>query len=124
MALWCAAFSSGCAAHLPRPDLASLIESGKAPVIVDVRSEGEYQRDHVKGALHIPFYSLRGHADRLPAEEGTFTVLYCEHGPRAGLGRILLWFSGYGNVRYLEGHMKAWRSDGLPVEYGMAGPME
>ncbi len=114
-------FLAGCAMHVSRPQLASLIGSGEAPMIVDVRSAGEYQKDHVAHAVHIPFYSLPGHKDELPAGSGDYAVLYCERGPRAGIGRLFLWFAGYGRVRYLDGHMKAWRADGLPTEHGLPG---
>lgn len=115
----CAFLFCGCATHVPRPELASLIASGKAPMVVDVRSGGEYEEDHVAGAVHIPFYTLPGHTDELPGVPEDYAVLYCEHGPRAGLGRIFLWLAGYGRVRFLEGHMKSWRADGLPMEYGL-----
>ena len=121
-AVLCVLFLAGCATHVSRPRLASLIRSGEAPMIVDVRSGEEYRKDHVAQALNIPFRHLPAHKDELPAGPEDYAVLYCEHGPRAGVGRLFLWFTGYGRVRYLEGHMKAWRADGLPMEHGVSEP--
>ena len=29
-------------------------------------------------------------------------VVYCEHGPRAGVARLVLWMTGFTDVRYLD----------------------
>jgi len=55
-------------------------------------------------------------SDEIPTKEGEPLVVYCEHGPRAGLARVGLWMAGAGEIRFLEGHMIAWKADGLPVE--------
>lgn len=116
LALLAFALLQGCAAHLSRADLNDRIASGSAPPIVDVRTQGEYDEGHVPGAVHIPFYSMLSRTDELPLREGEPLVVYCEHGPRAGLARIGLWLAGAGEVRFLEGHMTAWKRDGLPME--------
>jgi rhodanese-related sulfurtransferase len=107
---------SGCAPHVSRSELAADIVAGTAPPIVDVRSRGEYEEGHVPGAVHIPFYSVIARRDDLPRRAGEPLVVYCEHGPRAGLARVGLWLAGAGEVRFLDGHMTRWRSDGYQVE--------
>jgi len=72
----------------------------------------------VPGAVHVPFYAVLSRRDELPIREGEPLVVYCEHGPRAGLARAGLWLAGAGDVRFLEGHMTAWKAAGLPVESG------
>lgn len=37
--------------------LLELIKNRTAPVIVDVRSQWEYESGHIPGAQHIPFYA-------------------------------------------------------------------
>jgi len=112
------ALGLGCAQHISRDELAREIAAGDPPPIVDVRSSGEYEESHVPGAVHIPFYSMLSRSDELPLREGEPLVVYCEHGPRAGLARAGLWMAGAGDVLFLEGHMTAWKQDGLPVESG------
>lgn len=107
---------AGCAPHISRSELASRIEAGRPPPILDVRTAGEYSASHVPGAVHIPFYSVIGRRHELPSADGQPLVVYCEHGPRAGLARIGLFLAGAGEVRFLEGHMTAWKEDELPVE--------
>ena len=115
--------SMGCAKHISRPDLLAQIDAGAAPRIVDVRSSAEYDAARVPGAIHASFYSLLWNLDSLPAtsaNEDQPLVLYCEHGPRAGLARAQLWMAGAGPVLFMEGHMIAWKQDGLRIESGDA----
>lgn len=111
-------FVVGCADKIGREELLARIESGAPPVIVDVRSRGEYEESHVPGAVHIPFHAIVGGAETLPEPTSPEepVVLYCEHGPRAGLARAQLWFVDDRPVRFMRGHMTAWKEDGLPVE--------
>jgi rhodanese-related sulfurtransferase len=112
--------AGGCASAASRvtPEaLLASIDSGTPPVIVDVRTRREYDGGHVPGALHVPFYTLVWSRDRLPAPpEQTPAlpiVVYCHHGPRAGVAWAALRLAGYTNVRYLDGHMAGWVRAGL-----------
>ena len=83
------------------PDqLLANIKQGTAPVIVDVRTQGEYESGHVPGAQHLAFYAMWTHHDEIIAS-GTGCemarepiVVYCEHGPRAWIGKFALWTVG------------------------------
>ena len=126
VAFVCLVFLGGCADHISRPDLLARIESGSRPSIVDVRSAAEYEEARVPGAVHVSFYSLLFNLDRLPVSEVKDEpfIVYCEHGPRAGLARAQLWLAGAGPVLFMEGHMIAWKKDGLPVETDTAPKLE
>ncbi len=110
----------GCARHIERTELLALVEAGDAPTIVDVRTRGEYESAHVPGAIHIPFYAILSRQASLPepANEEEPVVIYCEHGPRAGVARAQLYFVSAQPVRFLDGHMTAWKRDALPVATG------
>ncbi len=111
---------AGCADGISRSDLLARIESGSAPPIADVRSASEYSESHVPGAVHISFHSLLFHLDELPRGRGEEQplVIYCEHGPRAGLARAQLWLAGAGPVLFIEGHPAPRTEDRLPLEPG------
>lgn len=111
----------GCASapgptHVGPDALLASIRAGEAPVVLDVRTRGEYERGHVPGAIHIPFLSVTGREDEIPGPRDEPVVVYCERGPRAGIARSALRWAGFTDVRYLEGHMKDWRQRGFPVE--------
>ena len=94
--------------------LLAAIETGTAPVIVDVRTGREFDAGHVPGAIHVPFYTLLVRQDEVPRDRPV--VVYCEHGPRAGVARLALRLAGFTDVRYLDGHMSGWKRRGLPQE--------
>ncbi len=114
--------ATACADPISRVDLLRELEAGSAPPIVDVRSRAEFEEAHVPGAVHVPFYSLLANVERVPepAEADQPIVVYCEHGPRAGIARAQLWLASDRPVLFLEGHMSAWTRDGLPVERGLS----
>jgi rhodanese-related sulfurtransferase len=119
-ALLILSMATGCAAHVERRALLAEIEAGRAPAIVDVRTRGEYETSHVPGAVHIPFHAILARQASLPESDTPDEplVLYCEHGPRAGLARAQLLFVSRRRVRFLRGHMTAWKKDALPVVTG------
>ena len=97
-------------------ELHALIESGKAPAIVDVRFGVEFMTGHVPGAIHLPFWLAFVRAGRLDIPRDQPVVVYCAHGPRAAVGKLALKLAGFTQLKYLEGHMSGWLRAGLPVE--------
>lgn len=107
--------TSGEGARMSQDALLAAMEKGGAPRILDVRTTKEYAGGHVPGAIHIPFHALwRRHAE-LAAGKDDPIVVYCAHGPRAGLAKLQLWALGYEKVAYLEGQMLGWKRRGLPM---------
>ena len=56
-------------------------------VVLDVRRPDEWEAGHVEGAVHIPFYDLRGRQHDVP--EGEVWV-HCKSGYRASIGASLM----------------------------------
>jgi rhodanese-related sulfurtransferase len=106
----------GCATNITRDELLSQMMSEHPPLVVDVRSQGEYDRDHIPGAVHIPFYSIGSGLKGLGYPKTDPVVLYCEHGPRTGIAGFSLYLSGYDKLYSLEGNMKGWRKSEFPIE--------
>ena len=105
------------------PDgLLASISAGTAPVVVDVRTRREYDSGHVPGAIHIPFYSLFARQAEIPGSRDEPVVVYCEHGPRAGVAKLALRLAGFKDVRYLDGHMSGWKERDLPTEPSPSSP--
>jgi rhodanese-related sulfurtransferase len=108
--------ATGCATAITRDDLLMQLQKGTAPLIVDVRSQSEYDRDHIPGAIHIAFYRIGSGLREIGCSKKDPIVLYCEHGPRAGIAGFRLFLSGYEKVYSLDGHMKGWRQARFPIE--------
>lgn len=47
-------------------------------MLVDIRGRGEYEKEHWKGAVNIPFDTISEDDIRLP--KSRTILLYCEHG--------------------------------------------
>jgi phage shock protein E len=92
------------------------IDSGEGPVIVDTRTQEEYDAGHVPGALHIPYDEMAKRSSELDAYRDRGVVVYCERGGRAAKAAAVLVEQGFPDVRHLEGDMSAWRENKRPVE--------
>ena len=103
---------------VPAPDLLALIDGGAPPVIIDVRSPGEFESGHVPGALNYPFWSIAVRASELSAHRADPIVVYCGFGPRANGAALALRMRGFRNVRCLDGHWGGWHKAGLRHETG------
>ena len=78
--------------------------------LVDVREPHEWAAGHAPDAVHVPLGEL--HPDRLPAAERVLCI--CRSGARSAQAVAVLRNAGYDAVN-VEGGMKAWHADGLPV---------
>lgn len=96
--------------------LAERLDGGRTPVILDVRTEWEYQSGHVPGALHIPHTDLARRLSEIPAGGQEEIVVYCEQGPRAFQAEAILEEAGFDGTRTLQGHMSHWRAQDYPVQ--------
>ena len=100
--------------RLTADELDARCAAGDSIAVVDVRSQREYQSGHVPGAVHVPFWQ----ALWAPLPAAATLVLYCGHGPRAGLARAALRLRGVGHTCLLGGHWTGWRQEGRPEERG------
>ena len=96
-------------ASITAADLHTRIEEGRAPAILDVRSEGEFAAGHVPGAVNIPFQRVDSRVADVPARPDDLLVVYCGHGPRAWMAARALRAHGFSDVIYLKGHWSAWK---------------
>ena len=91
------------------------IQENDKLVLLDVRTEREYQAAHIKGATWLE----RGIAEfvlarTLPIQDAEI-IVYCKGGNRTGLVVKALTRAGYTNVVGLEGGFDAWANQGNPV---------
>ena len=97
-------------------DLLKRIESKNAPVIIDPRSEMEFKKGHIPGAINAPVRKLLVNSVQLPSDKNCEIVSACMHGQRAWIAKKLLGLRGYTNMVFLDGWIQDWIKDGLPLE--------
>ncbi len=93
-------------------EVAARITAGTAPVLLDVREDGEVALGALPGSTHVPLGVLRDDptsSERLVGDREV--VVYCKAGPRAALAAELLVARGHTRVSRLEGGMIAWIDD-------------
>jgi rhodanese-related sulfurtransferase len=100
-------------------DLAHALETQKDAILLDVREEDEYAEKHIAGAQHVPLSDLpRAMQDVTLPQEGKIYV-HCLKGGRSAQAIEALSgnvFQGH-NVYNVEGGLKAWEEEGLPLIY-------
>ncbi len=92
---------SGFSPLITAPQLKAELEGPHHPVILDVRTQGEFAKGHFAGALHIPIDELRERLHQVPRERRV--VVHCRSGFRGHLAVRLLLEQGYTNVANLTG---------------------
>ena len=102
--------------HITATDLAALSACGERPLLLDVRTLGEFRSASIDGALLVPLHQLEaGHfAEEHGIEKPCVTI--CRSGVRASAAAARLNAAGMTDVRVLEGGMLAWEAAGLPVQ--------
>jgi len=85
-------------------------------LILDVRTQKEFDAGHVPQAILIPYDDLVSRVSELGNETGRPIVVYCESGKRAGIASTTLTEAGFTRILHLEGDMKGWRESGLPTD--------
>lgn len=76
-------------------------------LVVDVRSAGEYQGEHLPGAVNIPLGELRESLPRRVKDKNQFVLLHCLSGTRSGIAQRQLKSLGYQNVFNLGSYGRA-----------------
>lgn len=94
------------------------LESGAAPLVVDLRKPVEFKVGHIPGAINIPLDELEQHIDELRHEHGV--LIYCINGSRTRQAEPVLLEAGIENLYHLEGAFYGWIQGGLPIEKGPA----
>lgn len=107
-------------ATLDAATLRELIDSGRAPRLLDVRTPGEFETAHIPGAYNVPLDLLREHRNELLTHLDEDVVLICASGIRAEQAEQALAQAGMPNLKVLAGGMMAWKSAAAPINQGKA----
>jgi len=91
------------------------MDRGEKFLLVDVREDGEFAKDHLPGAIHLGKGIIERDIEaRVPALN-TDLVLYCGGGFRSALAADNLQKMGYTNVISMDGGIRDWREKGYPL---------
>ena len=96
-------------------DVKARLDRGDKFVLVDVREESEYAKDHLPGAIHLGKGVIERDIEERVPELSTPIVLYCGGGYRSALAADNLQKMGYRNVLSMDGGIRGWREKNFPL---------
>lgn len=80
-----------------------LMDSEQGYVILDARTQSEYDKGHIEGAILIPETEVAARAEREIPEKDTLILVYCRSGRRSKIAAEELCRLGYTNVKEFGG---------------------
>ncbi|WP_371188294.1 rhodanese-like domain-containing protein [Thalassotalea maritima] len=102
--------------QITQQQLIAMQQSQLPFLLLDVRSEEEYQQGHIAGAINIDFRQLSDNLEILNQYKEQNIVVYCRSGRRAGIAIDELTKLGFSNLTHLEGDMQLWRKNQRPEQ--------
>jgi len=88
--------------------LAERLESPEPPLVLDVRTEREWNERRIGDSANIPLSRLSRRIDELPRDRPI--VVHCASGYRSAIAASLLLRDGFAEVADLVGGLAAWES--------------
>lgn len=96
-------------------DVKAKLERKENFILVDVREESEFAKDHLPGAVHLGKGVIERDIEKVVPDAGTQLVLYCGGGYRSALAADNVQKMGYTNVLSMDGGIRGWRDKGYPL---------
>ena len=101
-------------------DFKKIIASEKEFVLLDVRSEAEFNAAHLPGALHVERGRLEWIIPNIIKKTDRTIYVYCQDGRRSGFATERLLEMGYTNTNHIADGFEGWVIAGYLV-YNMHG---
>ena len=81
----------------------ALMDSESGYVIIDARTQEEYDQGHISGAILIPEYEIADRAEKELPDKDQLILVYCRSGRRSKIAAEELVKLGYTNVKEFGG---------------------
>ncbi len=94
----------------------SISETERELVLLDVRTQSEYDSGHINNAINISHEKILESPELLAEYKDNQIVVFCRSGVRAGKVIQLLESLGFDDIIDIDGDMLAWSKAGYSVE--------
>ena len=81
----------------------ALMDSESGYIIIDARTQEEYNEGHLPGAIIIPEYEIADRAEKELPDKNQLILVYCRSGRRSKIAAEELVKLGYTNVKEFGG---------------------
>ena len=94
-----------------------IITGGSYPnlIILDVRTQSEYDEGHLENAILIPITELESRINEILQYRDTEIIVYCKAGGRSAQASSILDSNNFTKVFNVLGGITAWESAGYPI---------
>ena len=91
------------------------LDRGDKVLLIDVREESEFAKDHLPGAIHLGKGVIERDIEARVPDVKTPMILYCGGGFRSAMAADNLQKMGYTNVISMDGGVREWREKNYPM---------
>ena len=102
--------------QLSPEEVKAKIERGEKPLLVDTREDNEWNKGHIRGAVHLGKGIIERDIEVKVPDKNQEIILYCGGGFRSALSADNLQKMGYTNVVSMDGSWRRWVELGYPTE--------
>jgi rhodanese-related sulfurtransferase len=99
-------------------DLNNALAEETPPIVIDMRDEADFRRNHIPGAIHLNLESIDGYAVKGNIPGGGRIVTVCSKGWDSQIAAATLMAHGYRDVYNLAGGMHRWQEAGYALQSG------
>ena len=102
----CVGCSTGASAsyeQISGAEAKALMDSESGYIIIDARTQEEYDQGHIPGAILIPEYEIADRAEKELPDKDQLILVYCRSGRRSKIAAEELVKLGYTNVKEFGG---------------------
>lgn len=85
------------------------------PLVLDVRTPGEYSRGHLKDSVLIPLQQLQVRWQEIAGYKNKDVLIYCATGNRSTVAAKILIDNGFKRILNLRQGISGWEREKLPV---------
>ena len=80
-----------------------IMDSEEGYIILDVRTQEEYDQGHIPNAILIPDTEIKNKAEEVMTDKDQLILVYCRSGRRSKLASEILVELGYTNIKEFGG---------------------
>ena len=89
--------------QITQDEAKSIMDSEESYILLDVRTQEEYDAEHIEGAILIPDYEIEIKAESILTDKNALILVYCRSGRRSKNAASQLVTLGYTNIKEFGG---------------------
>ncbi|TNF66334.1 MAG: rhodanese-like domain-containing protein [Gammaproteobacteria bacterium] len=97
------------------PQQAVYMLNRQKAIFLDIRDGKKYQAGHIVDAISTTVTNLKESTKFLQKYKTRPIIVYCDHGNTAKQAIVILKSAGFEKVYNLQGGLKAWKDEKLPI---------